>query len=271
MSHDLFRLKLDVLSDGEFKLDGGAMFGMVPRERWVEWCPPDDRNRIRLQTHTLLVRGPDFVLLVDPGIGATVDRDAFAVGKEPTLEGALAELGIAPADVTHVTYSHLHFDHAGGGDRFPNATYLVQHREWDQHANPPVLHNRSYRAEDRPPVGRTKLLEGDVEPLPGVAMRRTGGHTPGHQVVIFEDRAIFWGDLFPTRHHLSPPRTMAYDLDPLRVVTAKTELMTESARKGWLNFLYHELDPAPFTLSERDGRFRIREPDKLERREPPST
>lgn len=257
MSRELFRLTLDVLSDGEFRLDGGAMFGMVPRERWREWCPPDDRNRIRLQTHTLLVRGPDFVLLVDPGIGDAVDRDMFAVAKEPTLEESLAAHGLAPADVTHVTYSHLHFDHAGGGDRFPAATYLVQKAEWEAREHPHALHRASYLTADRPPADRTKLLDGDGEPLPGVRTRVTGGHTPGHQVVILEDRAIFWGDVFPTRHHLSPARTMAYDLDPLRVSDARTELMEESAAKGWLNYLYHDLDPAPFALKKEARRFRI--------------
>jgi glyoxylase-like metal-dependent hydrolase (beta-lactamase superfamily II) len=257
MSHPLFRLTLTVLSDGEFGLDGGAMFGMVPRERWIGWCPPDERNRVRLATHTLLVRGPDFVLLVDPGIGDTVDRDAFAVTKEPTLEASLKAEGLGPGDVTHVTYTHLHFDHAGGGDRFPNAIYLVAAREWEAFRHPSVLHNRSYRREDRPPADRMRLVEGENEPLPGVRFRPTGGHTPGHQVVIFEDRAIFWGDLFPTRHHLSPPRIMAYDLDPLRVIDQKTELLAESASKRWLNFLYHDLDPAPFRIGEAGGRFSI--------------
>jgi len=255
---ELGNLRIDVLSDGEFRLDGGAMFGMVPRERWKEWCPPDERNRIRLQTHGLLVRGPDFVLVVEPGIAEEIDRDLFAVTKKPTLESSLAEHGVSPEGVTHVTCTHLHFDHAGGGDRFPNATYLVQRREWETANSPHLLHSRSYRSQDLPPEDRLVLVEGEAEPLPGVALRLTGGHTPGHQVVIFEDRAIFWGDLLPTVHHLSPPRTMAYDFSPLDVVDAKILLMGEAARKDWVCFLYHDLDPRPARITADGKRFLLK-------------
>jgi glyoxylase-like metal-dependent hydrolase (beta-lactamase superfamily II) len=257
MSIEIGRLRIDVLSDGEFRLDGGAMFGMVPRERWVPLCPPDERNRIRLATHALLVRGPSFALVLEPGIGASVDREAFAVTKEPALESTLAALGVAPDDVTHVLATHLHFDHAGGGNRFPKARYFVQALEWRTMRAPSVLHNRSYRDEDRPPEARLTLLRGEAEVVPGVRVRPTGGPTPGHQVVVLEDAALFWGDLFPTRHHLSPARTMAYDLEPLKVAEAKGKLLAESAAKGWLNFLYHELDPAPFRLSADRGRYAI--------------
>jgi glyoxylase-like metal-dependent hydrolase (beta-lactamase superfamily II) len=254
---EIGRYRVDVLSDGEFRLDGGAMFGMVPRERWSGWCPPDERNRIRLGTHCRLVRGEGVVLVLEGGIGDTVDRDAFAVTKEPSLEASLESFGLAPEDVTHATHTHLHFDHAGGGDRFPNATYFAQRREIEAMAAPSVLHNRSYRKEDRLPEDRLILLDGDAEILPGIRVRRTGGHTPGHQVVILEDAAIFWGDLFPTRHHLSPARCMAYDLEPARLVETKLELLRESAEKGWWNLLYHELDPQPFRLAAKGGRYRV--------------
>jgi glyoxylase-like metal-dependent hydrolase (beta-lactamase superfamily II) len=257
MTQEIGRLKVDVLSDGEFRLDGGAMFGMVARERWEGLCPPDDRHRIRLATHGLLVRGPGYVLVLEPGIGGTVDRDAFAVTKEPSLETSLAAFGVAPADVTHVLLTHLHFDHAGGGDRFPAARYLVQDLEWRTARAPSVLHNRSYRAEDRLPEDRLTLLRGEAEPLPGIRVRPTGGHTPGHQVVILGDAALFWGDLFPTRHHLSPARTMAYDLEPLAVAERKAALLAESAERGWLNYLYHEIDPRPFRLAADRGRYSI--------------
>ncbi len=231
------------------------MFGMVPRERWKQWCPPDERNRIRLATHGLLVRGDDFTLVVEPGISGDVDRELFAITKEPTLEESLAGYGVAPEDVTHVLFTHLHFDHAGSGDRFPNATCIAQLREWEAMTSPNVLHSRSYRRADRPPEERLQLVDGAEEPLSGVAVRRTGGHTPGHQVVILEDQALFWGDLMPTRFHLSPPRFMAYDLMPADVAQRKIELLAESTEKGWLNFLYHELDPVPRRLVGKDGRY----------------
>ncbi len=255
MSIELGGLEIDILSDGEFRLDGGAMFGMVPRERWKKWCPPDEKNRIRLATHGLLVRGDDFTLVIEPGISGDVDRDWFAITKEPTLEESLAGKGVSPGLVTHVLFTHLHFDHAGGGDRFPHATCLVQRREWEAMTSPDLLHSRSYRREDRPPEDRLQLLDGEEEPLPGVVVRLTGGHTPGHQVVILGDRALFWGDLMPTRHHLSPPRFMAYDLMPRDVARQKVALLAESTGKGWLNFLYHELDPVPRHLAGHNGRY----------------
>ncbi|MHC4473687.1 MAG: MBL fold metallo-hydrolase [Planctomycetota bacterium] len=256
MTVELENLTIDVLSDGEFRLDGGAMFGMVPRERWREWCPPDERNRIRLQTHTLLVRGPDFVLLADPGIGDDVDRDWFAVTKEPSLEDSLGSVGLSPEDVTHVVFTHLHFDHAGGGDRFPNAEYIVQREEWDSMTLRAVRMSKSYRRGDRPPKERTRFLEGHAEPLPGVVLRPTGGHTLGHQVMVLEDAAIFWGDLMPTAHHVSPARLMAYDLTPLTVIDQKLLLLAESEEKGWLSFLYHDLDPRPGRIT-RDAKRRF--------------
>jgi glyoxylase-like metal-dependent hydrolase (beta-lactamase superfamily II) len=253
----LDQLEVDVLSDGEFRLDGGAMFGMVPRERWQKWLPPDGRNRIRLGTHAICVRGPDFVLVVEQGIGRGVDEDLFAVSRETSLESSLRALGIEPEDVTHATCTHWHFDHAGGGGRFPNAAYFVQKREWEAMTAPTVLHNRSYRPEDRPPQERTQIVDGDAEILPGVEVRLTGGHTPGHQVVVLEERALFWGDLFPTAFHLSPPRTMAYDLFPTDVVERKLALLAESADKDWWNYLYHDLDPAPGHILRDGKRFRF--------------
>ncbi len=249
-------LKIDVLSDGTFGLDGGAMFGMVPRERWKELCPPDERNRIRLGTHTLCVRGPGFVLLVDPGVSLSADPEMFAIRRNPTLEESLAGIGLAPEDVTHVTMSHLHFDHAGGGRSFPNAEYLVQEAEWAAATSPHLLHSRSYRREDLPPEDRVRLLPGDGEILPGVRVRVTGGPSAGHQVLLFEDRAVFFGDLLPTIHHLSPPRTMAYDLEPRRVVDVKLSLFREAAEKGWLGFLYHDLSPDPIRIVSEGRRFR---------------
>lgn len=257
MSHRIGDLEIDVLSDGEFRLDGGAMFGMVPRERWAAWMEPDERHRIRLQTHGLLVRGKGFALVVEPGIGADVDRDLFAIVKRPTLEESLAVCGVVPEDVTHVTFTHLHFDHAGGGDRFPRATYVVQRAEWEAMTSPSVLHNRSYRAEDRPPGDRLRLIDGETELLPGVVGRPEPGHTPGHQVLVLGGEALFWGDHLPTRHHLSPARTMAYDLEPARVAASKAALLEESAERGWLNFLYHDLEPEPFRILRDGRRYRI--------------
>lgn len=257
MTIELGGLAIDVVPDCRFRLDGGAMFGMVPRERWEKWFPPDERHRIAMGTHSICVRGPDFVLVVEQGIGAGVDEDLFAIDRSTTLEASLTAIGVDPADVTHATCTHWHFDHAGGGGRFPNATYFVQRSEWAAMTSPSVLHNRSYRVEDRPTEERIEFLDGDAEILPGVAVRLTGGHTPGHQVVILEDRAIFWGDLFPTRFHLSPARTMAYDLNPADVVEQKLELLAESADKGWLGFLYHDLDPTPGRVIRDGKRYRF--------------
>jgi len=269
---ELGRLRIDVIPCGEFRLDGGAMFGQVPRVRWATFVAPDERNRIAMGTNALLVRGAGFVLLVESGCGTrwTPEELAFfGIGSPRGLLDGLARLGVRPEDVTHVTCSHLHFDHGGGlltgdtndadGDlRFPNAQHLLNAAEYAAALAPPEFQKASYRGpfvriRDR---GRLREMRGAEDVLPGVRIRHTGGHTDGHQVVLLgegREKAAFFGDLVPTAWHLPPAYTMAYDLHPQQVLTKKREILDEASAGGWAAFFYHDPDPRPARLS-KDGR-----------------
>ena len=268
----LGRLTIDVIPCGEFRLDGGAMFGQVPRTRWESFVAPDDRNRIVMGTNALLVRGANFVLVVETGCGTRWTPDElkfFGIGNPRGLLEGLARLSVRPEDVTHVTCSHLHFDHGGGlltgdapdapaGLTFPNAQHLLNVQEFAAAASPPEFQKASYRGPFTriAEAGRLREMRDASDVLPGVRIRHTGGHTDGHQIVILgegRERAVFLGDLVPTSWHLPPAYTMAYDLHPQQVLTRKREVLDEAAAGGWTACFYHDPDPRPARLV-RDGR-----------------
>jgi glyoxylase-like metal-dependent hydrolase (beta-lactamase superfamily II) len=251
-------LEVAVVSDGEFRLDGGAMYGMVPKTRWEPADPADDRNRVRLGLHCLLVRGDGFTALLETGIGRGWDREwdeRYGILHPPSVEESLAALGVRASEITHAVCTHLHFDHAGGLPHLPNARLVVQRGELDAFRDPPAYHRASYArrafAEDR-----VLLLDGDSEPLPGISVRRTGGHTRDHQVVLLRsggETLLFSGDLVPTVNHVPPLWTMAYDLVPMDVIDRKRELLESAAAEGWWMHFYHDRDPRPARVV-KDGK-----------------
>ncbi len=251
-------IELEVISGGAFKLDGGGMFGIIPRMLWSRQYAPDDRGRIALDTNCLLIRTGDEVVLVDTGNGSKLgpkEREIFSVAPGNPLLDHLAAHGVRPEEITLVLLTHLHMDHAGGashqsGDQvvpsFPNAAIAVQRSEWED-----ALHNRShmrtsYRLENLEPLGqsgRLKLLDGDGEVTPGVSVHVTGGHTRAHQCVFVRSRgetALFAADICPTPAHFRPPYNMAYDLDPYATMQVKADLLTRAAREDWLVLFDHE-------------------------------
>jgi glyoxylase-like metal-dependent hydrolase (beta-lactamase superfamily II) len=248
------------LEDGFFALDGGAMFGVVPRTIWQKAHPPDERNRIRLALRTLLVRGLGRTLLVDTGIGAKFPdkyRDIYGIDHaQGTLLDRLAQRGIAPADVTDVVVTHLHFDHAGGATTqdpdgrlhptFPDARIFIQRANWDWASNPNDREKASYLRENFQPLaeaGRVTLLDGPCELYPGLSVLVSDGHTRGQQMVRVDagGRTVLYpGDLIPTSSHLRTAWTMAYDIEPLRVMEEKKRLLAEAARDGWIVCFEHD-------------------------------
>ena len=255
-------------SDGTFRLDGGAMFGIVPKTLWSRLTRPDRKNRIRMGLNSLVVRFPGGVAVVDTGMGGDWDataRKRYGMSGCGLLPGRLRGMGVPPESVTHLVCTHLHFDHAGGNctdgrPTFPEARYLVQRAELDAAANPGPLSAGSYREGDWRPVETSgnlvALREDRVELAPGMELLRTGGHTRGHQMVTVSADGLTVacpGDLVPTRHHLNLPYIMGYDLYPEELVARKRELLERAAADGWLLLFEHDAEPA-FCRVERHGR-----------------
>jgi len=265
MTHTTFtvgRLKCHALEGGTQRLDGGAMFGVVPKPLWERRMPADERNRIPLALRCLLVEHDDGLLLIDTGIGNKEDekfRGIYGVendgqGGRTQLEDALGELGYGPRDIRWVINTHLHFDHAGGdtwrdpsgklAPAFPKAQYVVQRRELEfaRHTNERTA--GSYLAHNFEGVPFT-LLDGESEPVPGIRCLPTPGHVPYHNSVLIEsagERACFLADLVPTSAHLPLPWIMGYDLEPLVTLESKRQLYRRAEGEGWL--LVFEHDPA---------------------------
>jgi glyoxylase-like metal-dependent hydrolase (beta-lactamase superfamily II) len=265
-------LRCHTLEAGLQRLDGGAMFGVVPRPLWQVRIAPDERHRIPLAMRCLLIEHPDGLVLVDTGLGNKEDRkflDIYGVensGLEGAtqLEDALASAGFLSTDVRWVINTHLHFDHAGGNTTidpelendprrhvrptFPHATYVVQRGELEfaRHTNERT--RASYLPPNFEPIAgahRWQLVEGDAEVLPGISVRLTPGHVPFHQAVLVRDRgetAAFIADLIPTTAHLPLPWIMGYDLEPLRTLESKRALLADAVGGGWR--LVFEHDPA---------------------------
>ncbi len=273
------RLTCHAVEGGRQWLDGGAMFGVVPKPLWERRIAPDERNRIPLALRCLLVEHDDGPVLIDTGLGNKEPakfRDIYGVenaGRSgPTqLEDALAEAGFRPEDIRWVINTHLHFDHAGGntfiplhrppspsiplGGRtegvaaqltFPNATYVVQQRELEFATHTNERTAASYLERNFSPVGaagRWRLVNGETELLPGIRLVPTPGHVPYHQSVVIADageRACFLGDLVPTSAHVPLPWIMGYDLEPLVTLETKRALLSRAEADGWILVFAHD-------------------------------
>ena len=259
--------RIHALDAGSQKLDGGAMFGVVPKPLWEKRIPADDRNRIPLAMRCLLVETADALVLIDNGAGNKenekfidiygIDNLSSDPARFPTrLEEALAHVGYAVDDVDVMLDTHLHFDHAGGNTRvdaggnvvlsFPRARYVVQRGEleWSRIRNERI--QASYLPHNFEPVvaaGRMDLVEGDVEIVPGVSVVRTPGHTPHHQSVLIRsggETACFLADVIPTSAHLPLPWIMGYDVEPLVTLESKRTLLARAREEDWLLVFEHD-------------------------------
>jgi methylmalonyl-CoA epimerase len=268
-------LELISVNDGSFRLDGGAIFGVVPRALWAAKCPPDDRNRVELAVRQLIVRGTR-TMIIDAGLGDRRDQrfqEAMAVNRGRNLDHTLAEAGISPEQIDIVLATHLHWDHAGGfvirdrtgrlRPRFPRARYVVRRGEWDDATHPDARTRASYDPEDFMPLmdaGVLEFVDDDQTIMPGVKVRRTGGHTQHHQMVVIEShgrRAVFPADLMPTSAHLSPPWIAAIDQFPAETLASKQAFIAEALAHPPLVFFDHDPRIAAGSLVPKDGKLTI--------------
>ena len=253
-------LELISLCDGFFRLDGGSMFGAVPKALWEKRAPADAENRVTLAMRPLVVRGAR-TMLIDAGIGDKRDEKRhrlFAVDRRRNLDHTLAEAGLSPEDIDIVLATHLHFDHAGGftvrdasgraHPRFPRAQYIVRRGEWDDAGRPNDRMRWAYAADDYAPLadaGVLQLVDEDATIMPGVKVRRTGGHTAHHQIVLMESggrTAAFVADLVPTTAHASDAWISALDQFPVETLAAKQRFGADALARETLVFFEH--DPA---------------------------
>lgn len=257
---------------GSFWLDGGSMFGIVPRTMWEKKMRPDERHRLKFACNSLLVRAGGKTIVIETGNGTKWDaklRSIYTFPENDPLMESLAKEGVKPEQIELVINTHLHFDHAGGNTRladekavaaFPNAKYVVQRDELAHAMKPTERDRASYYAHDFVPVteaGQWQLVDGDAEILPGISVTRIPGHNlqiQGVQIRGGGKKLMYVSDLLPTRHHLPLPWIIAYDLYPLTTLETKRRWIAEFVKDGWIVVLGHDPDFPAGTLHENEGK-----------------
>lgn len=269
--------RIEIVPDAEFWLDGGAMFGVVPRNLWSRVSPPDEENRIRLNMNCLFVEADGERILIDTGIGEkwTDKRKAmYGIDRRRSLGDSLRAItGFGPEEITIVVNTHLHFDHAGGNTEvdstggivpsFRNARYFVSRAEFE-HAEAPTERDRaSYLPENWRPLkeaGQLELKEEDYSVVPGIQLETHHGHNRSMQCPRLEraGRTLFgFADLVPTRAHVPFAWIMGYDLYPVETLEAKKRLLPQAARENWLCLFYHDPEEPLGRISEEGGALRV--------------
>jgi glyoxylase-like metal-dependent hydrolase (beta-lactamase superfamily II) len=276
-------LTVHAIQAGGQKLDGGAMFGVVPKPLWEKRIPADERNRIQLGMRCLLIEHPSGLILVDTGAGNKENdkfKDIYGLENEGAdggtlLEDGLKEIGVSPADIAIVINTHLHFDHAGGNTRnrpdgsieisFPNATYIVRRGEYDyaMHSNERTA--ASYFERKWIPVEAADKIEWvsrEKEIVKGIRVIPTPGHTPFHQSILIEsagERAFYFGDLVPTHAHLPLPWIMGYDVEPLVTLETKRRILKQAMDENWLVIFEHDAAVAWGRIQHDGKTYRLKE------------
>jgi glyoxylase-like metal-dependent hydrolase (beta-lactamase superfamily II) len=267
--------RVEIVPDCEFRLDGGAMFGVVPRSLWSKFCPPDERNRIRMSMNCVLIDTGKERVLIETGIGdkwSDKHRTMYGIDRKRSLaESVEAIAGVNPQDVTIVVNTHLHFDHCGGNTiqdqsgetraQFPNARYFVSQAEYEHAESPGDRDKASYFPENWRPLkedGRLELKPQTYEVVNGLTMETYPGHNRSMQCWRLQTggQTLFgFADLVPMRAHVPFAWVMGYDLYPVETVEAKKKLLPQAARENWRCLFYHDPDQPLAKIIEQDGKF----------------
>jgi glyoxylase-like metal-dependent hydrolase (beta-lactamase superfamily II) len=272
--------------DGTFRLDGGSMFGVVPRVMWEKHHPPDEQNRIQLTLRSLLAEAGERRVLVDTGLGDRWDdkgRQIFAINRENGgLVAQLDAAGISRESITDVILSHLHFDHTGGSIRqgeqgpeptFPRARHWVQKQHWKWALDPTERDRGSFRRDDFAPLqesGLLNLVDGTREIMPGVKVIPIHGHTPGQQMVEFHTGAgtlVYCADLIPFASHVHAPWIMGFDLNPLLTLNEKKQFLSRACEDHYILVFEHDPVVEACTVRFEDGKFKVEESFTLAERD----
>ena len=266
------------IETGRFALDGGAMFGVIPKNLWQRTNPADDQNRIELALRCLLLKGKDKNILIDTGVGEKLNEKLEKIYKidrtKSTLEKTLSESGIKNEDITDVIISHLHFDHTGGTTKntngeieltFPNVTHHVQLDQWNWAINPAEKDKASFITDNfllMEQQGKLNILNGPGKITDGIEVMTMYGHTPGMQLIKISDETntmLYCADLFPTASHIPIPWVMAYDNNPLITIEEKKRLLPKVVEENWILFFEHDPFRAAGTVQLTDKGFSLKQ------------
>jgi glyoxylase-like metal-dependent hydrolase (beta-lactamase superfamily II) len=255
-----------------FKLDGGSMFGVIPKKIWGNLIPADDNNLIQMQTNLFLLRANGKNILLDTGLGDIIsekEKKIYAASGDTNIETGLRNLGFQPEDIDYVFLTHLHTDHSGGSvknangkvvPRFPKAVYVVQQDEWDDATHPDERTAAVYipdRLRILEAAGQLELIDGDKELLPGIRAVKTGGHTRGHQAFEAESErkmAVYYADIVPSAHHIRVPFVPSTDLFPLDTMKVKRGLLKRLLAEDMVIVFDHDIDTKIGRLREDGGK-----------------
>ena len=247
-SLELGPFRVDAIDGGSVWMDGGGIFGVVPKPLWTKLVSADAENRVRLGFFSLLVRSDDATVVIEGGSAAHKPPKIAAYHKadKSSLVETLASLGVEAGDVDYFIPSHLHFDHLGGavegadGPTFPGAQYVIQKSEWEEANDPMGIDRNAYLPGDIEPLrkARVRMVDGAADIIPGIAVRKSGGHSVGHQVVTVGmkpgEELVFTGDIIPTSEHISPRWMCAFDLYPVETYECKVDILARAADEGTL-------------------------------------
>jgi len=282
---EIGNLELYPVETGRFRLDGGAMFGVVPKTLWSKMIPGDDKNRIPMAMRCMVVKSKESnrIYLIDNGCGNKFNEKMEKIYSldydHSNLIDSLKQLNIKPEDITDMVFTHLHFDHSGGTsdyddngnliEVFPNATYHVNKRHWETATKPNDREKASFFPENINPIknsGRLNLTDDGVKFEEGFETVVMNGHTEGQQLPVFRDdnkTIVYAADLFPTYAHVPLPWIMGYDMKPLQTLKEKKEFLKKAVDQSWYIYLEHDAEHEIITLKNEDGKYTMDQSMKL--------